>query len=239
MFVHDSPDPSSIASPPPPPHPRALHCTAQPCPALHCTAPSFSHHTALHGSFLCVRAHTESRVQTQTAALQGSPAGVSKFTAVFLSTNPDYVLRSVPCFAAAFLLTIFLLLLLLLLLCFLLLTWFKTDLLTNNYCASSWGFTTKLLALARKKGFCYAISLHLFLGLFSCFSVVSSVFLSPLVSPCTTLTYSCGSCVSLRCEALFCFFVPFRLCVTEFCFLSFSFCLFICFFFGGCFPLLK
>jgi hypothetical protein len=45
--------------------------------------------------------------------------------------------------------------------------------------------------------------------------------------------------VSLRCEALFCFFVPFRLCVTEFCFLSFSFCLFICFFFGGCFPLLK
>jgi hypothetical protein len=57
-------------------------------------------------------------------------------------------------------------LLLLLLLCFLLLTWFKTDLLTNNYCASSWRFTTKLLALARKKGFCYAISLVLFLGLF-------------------------------------------------------------------------
>jgi len=40
-------------------------------------------------------------------------------------------------------------------------------------------------------------------------------------------------------KLFFGFFVPFRLCVTEFRFLSFSFCLFICFFFWGCFPLLK
>jgi hypothetical protein len=39
-------------------------------------------------------------------------------------------------------------------------------------------------------------------------------------------------------KLFFVFFVPFRLCVTEFCFLSFSFCLFMCFFWG-CFPLLK
>jgi hypothetical protein len=45
-----------------------------------------------------------------------------------------------------------------------------------------------------------------FFGLVSCFSVVSFVCLSPLVSPCTILTYSCGSCDSLRCEAFFCFF---------------------------------